>query len=148
MRINHHHIFLQIALAAVALSFFLCGYLSADEPINPTKLEKGKTYRLSHPVILYPSREKPRTTEEFKDIKKIPRHGTIRILKRAEDEERIWYFVSARDSKGEKIGKGWVMSGNLAGQRLEKVSGRESRASNRDAIRLMKTIWGDKLRQE
>ena len=143
MRLRHD-ITIQAALIAAALFFLSSNAIFAFT--DPLKLEKGKIYRLSRPTILYPNKDIPKTLDELKDTKKVPREGTIKILKVVTQDDRIIYFVLAKNLKGDSIGKGWVASQHLVGQSLDKVSGKKSDANNHDAMRLMRTVWGDKLR--
>jgi len=134
----------KIALIVSALIFLSSNAIFAFT--DPQKLEPGKTYRLSRPTILYPKKEIPKTLDELKDTKKAPREGTIKILKVVVEDDRTLYFVLAENRKGDSIAKGWVASQHLVGQSLDMVSDKKSDANNHDAIRLMRTVWGDKLR--
>lgn len=106
------------------------------EWVNPQRLVNGQTYKLSKPT-LFMKRFKPSTSvTDYKDVRWIPRNGTIKVRVSRMYNGAQWYYCDAKGVKDKKIGRGWVALYHLAGQELKPVVKKKA-MTNKEAVKIL-----------
>ncbi len=85
---------------------------------NYQSLEKGKTYSISKITTLMPEFDPSDPIAAINKMKELVAGSRITILVTKDKNGTPWYEVNATDKKGNKIGKGWINSTALIGQKI------------------------------
>ena len=85
---------------------------------NYQALGNGKTYSVSKTTPLMPAFDPSDPIAAINKMKELIAGSRITILSTKDKNGTPWYEVNAADKKGNKIGKGWINSTALIGQKL------------------------------
>lgn len=85
---------------------------------NYQSLKKGKTYSVSKTTPLMPEINPSDPIAAMNEMKELASGSRITILSTKDKNGTPWYEVNATDTEGNKIGKGWINSTALIGQKL------------------------------
>lgn len=87
--------------------------------LDPRNLDIGKTYIIEKKTPLLPEHSPKSPLASLEKLIYLPPGGRIKILSREAIKGSPWYWVSANSSQHGYIGKHWVNSTALIGQRLK-----------------------------
>jgi len=87
--------------------------------VDPKGLKVGGTYRLPRGVPLMPELNPSDPLAAMR--KMVPPGGSIAVISLSEKRGVPWYEVDAYNAANDMIGRGWVNSAALLGQRLDRV---------------------------
>ncbi len=88
---------------------------------DPSNLAKGKTFRISKDTPLMPHHSPKDPYAALQRKKNIPAKGTIAVRSIFLKKGSPWYEVTAKNAQGKTLGRGWINSTALIGQRIERV---------------------------
>ena len=89
--------------------------------VDPKGLKVGGTYRLPRGAPLMPELNPSDPLAAIRKMLQVPPGGSIAVISVSEKRGIPWYQVDAYDAVKEVIGRGWVNSTALVGQRLDRV---------------------------
>jgi len=89
--------------------------------VNPKGLKVGGTYRLPRGAPLMPELNPSDPLAAMRKMLRVPPGGSIAVISVSEKRGVPWYEVDAYNAANDVIGRGWVNSTALVGQRLDRV---------------------------
>jgi len=88
--------------------------------LDPRGLDIGQSYVISKQTPLMPSHSPADPMAAIQQIKYIPEGGGFKVLEvYYKDKYHPWYKVTAFNQSIDEIGKGWINSTALLGQKLK-----------------------------